>query len=401
MSARRTVNKHIAGRARLGGKPGRAGTHGPMPSKVLITGGAGFVGSHLADELLRQGRQVRILDSLSPQVHGAGQNPPAYLNREAELIVADIRDRSAVEKALAGVECVFHLAAAVGVGQSMYQIVDYTQTNCEGTAVLLELLSRSRVERLVVASSMSIYGEGHYVSPEGGIVEGSERPLEQIQRHDWEIRAADGTPLRPAPTRESKRPGLPSVYSISKYHQETLCLNVCRAYGIAATALRFFNIYGTRQSLSNPYTGVLAIFASRYLNGKPPLINEDGQQRRDFIHVRDVARACRMAAESPQAAGKALNIGSGRDYSILQIAREMACVLGKETIVPEVTEKYRMGDIRHCFADITLARETLGFEPEIPLHDGLAELAQWLEGQHPVDNVPQAQRELARHGLSV
>ena len=283
----------------------------------------------------------------------------------------------------------------------MYEIADYTQVNCSGTAVLAEALPTSRVQRLVVASSMSIYGEGLYRAPNRTIIEARERSLEQLKRHEWDVHDERGIPLRPIPTPESKRPALPSVYSISKYYQETLCLNIGRAYGIPTIALRFFNIYGTRQSLSNPYTGVLAIFASRYLNERPPLINEDGRQRRDFVSVRDVVRACRLAAESPNAAGHALNIGSGRDYSILQIAQEMACVLDKEHIAPEITGKYRMGDIRNCFADITKARKLIGYQPEIPLSIGLLELAEWLEGQTAVDNIAQAQQELIKRGLTV
>ena len=372
-----------------------------MEGNVLITGGAGFVGSHLADELLKTGYRVRVLDNLCPQVHGPGRRAPEYLDKETELVTADIRNRRAVDKALAGIDIVFHLAAAVGVGQSMYRIADYTSVNCNGTAVLLEAIARSRVQRLVVASSMSIYGEGLYRTADGAVLEGMERPLARLKRHDWEIRNERGFPMRPIPTPESKRPALPSVYAISKYHQETLCLTVGRAYGIPATALRFFNIYGPRQSLSNPYTGVLAIFAARYLNDSPPLIHEDGRQRRDFVNVCDVALACRLAAERPEAAGRAINIGSGRDYSIGRIAHEMACALNREHIVPEVTGHYRMGDIRNCFADITLAREVLGYEPKIDLSTGLPDLARWLEGRAATDNLPRAQAELAKRGLTV
>jgi dTDP-L-rhamnose 4-epimerase len=369
--------------------------------RVLITGGAGFVGSHLADELLERGYEVRALDNLAPQVHGTRARRPSYLASEIEFIRGDVRDAEAVARAVKGVDVVFHFAASVGVGQSMYEIVNYTSANGHGTAVLLEALAQQPIERLVVASSMSIYGEGLYRMRDGRLVEGRERTLEQLKAHDWEVRGEDGEPLVPIPTPESKFPGLPSVYAISKYHQERLCMTVGRAYGIATMALRFFNIFGTRQALSNPYTGVLAIFASRLLNEKPPLVNEDGKQRRDFVHVRDVVRACRLALEVAKAAGEVLNIGSGRNYSILEIAEAMARVLGKEDIEPQIVGKCRVGDIRNCFADISRAHEVLGYRPQVTLEDGLAELAEWLAGQSAVDRVSDAARELSSRGLAV
>jgi dTDP-L-rhamnose 4-epimerase len=289
----------------------------------------------------------------------------------------------------------------VGVGQSMYEITHYTSANAVGTAVLLEALAKRPVERLVVASSMSIYGEGLYRTAAGNRVEGVERPLEQLKRHDWEVRGADGAALAPIPTPESKCPALPSVYAISKYMQERMCMTVARAYDIPAVALRFFNIFGTRQALSNPYTGVLAIFASRFLNGQPPLINEDGEQQRDFVSVSDIAQACLLALEVPDAAGRVFNIGSGHPYTIREVAENMARVLGKEHLEPEITGRYRMGDIRNCFADISLARKVLGYEPRVTLEAGLVELAEWLEGQRAEDRVADASLELAARGLSV
>jgi len=371
-----------------------------MEKRVLITGGAGFIGSHLADEMLSHGYSVRVLDNLSPQVHGQEQQRPEYLNPEVELIVGDVRDPQAVEKALQGVDAVYHFAARVGVGQSMYEIADYTDVNNRGTAVLLEALLQKPVERLIVASSMSLYGEGLYRDPQGKVAVGIERPIEQLKARDWEVRNADGEPLTPIPTPETKPPALASVYALSKYDQERLCLITGRAYGISAVALRFFNVFGTRQALSNPYTGVLAIFASRFLNRKAPLVNEDGHQQRDFVSVYDIAQACRLALEVPEADGGVFNVGSGRKYSILEIADRMAKVLGID-ISPEVTGKYRVGDIRHCFADITLARNVLGYQPRVTLDDGLEELAGWLRGQVAYDNVDQAYAELATRGLTV
>jgi dTDP-L-rhamnose 4-epimerase len=368
---------------------------------ILITGGAGFVGSHLADHLLARGHVVRALDDLSPQVHGEGARRPHYLSRDVELQVGDVRDGVAVRRALAGVDAVFHLAARVGVGQSMYEVERYTSVNGVGTATLLEALVERPVERLVVASSMSIYGEGLYRDRGGGLVPGTERPLDQLARREWELAGADGAPLRPVPTPETKAPALPSVYALSKYDQERLCLTIGRAYGIPAVALRFFNVYGPRQALSNPYTGVLAIFAARYLNGRPPLVNEDGLQRRDFVSVHDVARVCVRALESPAAPGNAFNVGSGRSFTILEVAHRLARVLGQERLAPEITGKYRMGDIRHCFADISLARRVLGYEPEVGFEEGLLELGEWLAGQIANDRVDGAAAELERMGLRV
>jgi dTDP-L-rhamnose 4-epimerase len=368
-------------------------------TRVLITGGAGFVGSHLADELLAHGYEVRALDNLSPQVHHARQRPE-YLSPEVELIVGDVRNPDDVRRSLSGVDHVYHFAAMVGVGQSMYEIREYTSVNSLGTAVLLEQMTSHRIGRLVVASSMSLYGEGLYRNPEGELVPGPERALERLRRHDWEVRDDHGRELIPVPTPESKAPALPSVYALGKFEQERLCLTIGRAYGIEAVALRFFNIYGTRQALSNPYTGVLAIFASRLLNGNPPLIFEDGLQKRDFVSVRDVVRACRLALESPGAEGRAFNVGSGRSCTVREIASSLSEVLERD-IAPEVTRNYRMGDIRHCFADISLAREVLQYEPQVELSEGLRELSQWLEGQVALDRVVEASRELAERGLRV
>ncbi len=372
-----------------------------MSETVLITGGAGFIGSHLADELLAHGYRVRVLDNLDTQVHGATGMRPDYLNPEAELLVGDVRDPSAVRRALDGVDAVYHFAALVGVGQSMYQATRYTDVNNIGTAVLLEALSQHPVKRLIVASSMSVYGEGRYVTAEGESAQPTERTLAQMKRGDWEVYDSEGRCLTPIPTDENKIPALASVYALSKYDQERLCLVMGKAYNIPTVALRFFNAYGTRQALSNPYTGVLAIFASRYLNGRPPLITEDGRQQRDFVSVRDIARACRLALTAPDAPGGVFNVGSGRPMSVSAIADQMAHALNCEHITPEITGKYRVGDIRHCYANIQLAKEVLGYEPQVTLDEGLTELCAWLEGQNAVDHAEDAQRELSARGLAV
>jgi dTDP-L-rhamnose 4-epimerase len=372
-----------------------------MNKSVLITGGAGFIGSHLADELLKHGYRVKVLDNMTEQVHGRNSDRPSYLQKQVELVKGDIRDPEIVEKALKGVDAVYHFAAMVGVGQSMYQIVDYTDVNNLGTATLLEVLISRPVERLVVASSMSIYGEGLYRNEDGEVVHGCERSLGQLKADDWELKDEQGRPLKPIPTPESKQPSLASVYALSKYDQERLCLVIGRTYNIPTVALRFFNVYGTRQALSNPYTGVLAIFASRLLNNNPPMIFEDGLQRRDFVSVYDVAQACRLALETPEVAGQVFNVGSGHHFTVREVAEGMARVMGKEFMEAQITGKYRAGDIRHCFADISLARRVLGYEPRVSFEEGLAELVEWLEGQVAVDRVAQADAELSARGLTV
>jgi dTDP-L-rhamnose 4-epimerase len=374
---------------------------GFMGKNVLITGGAGFIGSHVCDLLLEQGYHVKVLDNLDEQVHGINCKRPSYLHPDVELIIGDIRNCKDIYKALKGAEIVFHLAAAVGVGQSMYEIARYTDVNNLGTAVLLEALISHPVEKLVVASSMSIYGEGLYVTASGEVIPGFERNLKDLKQGRWELLDENQQKLIPVPTHENKTPSLSSVYALSKYDQERLCLITGRAYNIPVTALRFFNVYGTRQALSNPYTGVLAIFASRYLNNHSPLIFEDGNQLRDFVHVKDVAKACHLAATTPGSDGEVFNIGSGNSYTIKEIAALLAQVMGKFDLPPVITAKYRQGDIRHCYSDISKARQVLQYSPSIDITEGLTELAQWLSTQIASDKVDAASKELEQRGLAV
>jgi dTDP-L-rhamnose 4-epimerase len=370
-----------------------------MSETVLVTGGAGFIGSHVTDVLLEQGYSVRVLDCLTPQVHDSQRMRPDYLSPDAELVVGDVRDRDLVMRCLRGVDAVIHLAACVGVGQSMYDIASYVDVNEIGTAVLLEAISQKRVRRLVVASSMSIYGEGLVRDRRGHTISPAERTTKQLQRAQWEILSPQGEPLEPVPTPESKVPALSSVYAINKYAQERLCLVAGRAYGIPTVALRFFNVFGPRQALSNPYTGVLAIFGSRLLNGRSPLVFEDGRQQRDFVHVSDVAHACLLGLETERGIDQAFNIGSGQPRTILSIAEGLADVMDCGDIPPQITGKCRAGDIRHCFADITHSREVLGFAPRKDFRAGLAELAEWLSHQAAEDRVEHAAAELASRGL--
>jgi len=371
-----------------------------MAKRILITGGAGFIGSHLADELLNAGYEVRALDSLVPQVHEQ-RSRPTYLDDDVELIVGDVRNRDVVTRALHGVSAVVHLAALVGVGQSMYRIADYTSTNVVGTATLLEALIERPVERLIVASSMSVYGEWLYRTSDGRLIGDAQRKLDGLADGKWEPTGPDGETLEPVATPETKMPSLQSIYALSKFDQERMSLLVGDAYRIPTVAMRFFNVYGPRQALSNPYTGVLAIFASRLLNRRAPVVYEDGLQRRDFVSVYDVARALRLALESPAAAGEVFNVGSGQSYSVLEIAQRMAAALDVDDIAAQVTGSYRVGDIRHCFADISRARQILGYEPHMEFEAGLLELASWLSGQEAFDRVAEANAELSIRGLTV
>ncbi len=372
-----------------------------MGKHVLITGGAGFIGAHTARELLAHGYRVRALDSLVPQVHGPERRRPEYLHAEVELVAGDVRDPAVVTRALDRIDAVVHLVALVGVGQSMYQIADYTSVNNLGTATLWEALSAHPVECVLVASSMSIYGEGLYRDAEGNVRAGRDRALEQLKRGDWEMYDEAGRRLTPVATPEEKPPALASVYALSKFDLELMCLMLGRAYGMRAVALRFFNTYGPYQALSNPYTGVLSNFASRALNGNPPLIYEDGLQKRDFVSVYDVARACRAALETPAAAGQAFNISSGQPLTVREAAERTVRALGRGHLEPVITGKYRAGDIRHCFADISRARQVLGWTPQVTLEQGLEDLASWLEGQTAVDRGLEARAELAARGLMV
>jgi dTDP-L-rhamnose 4-epimerase len=374
--------------------------YGYMSEKILITGGAGFIGSHLTDELLSHGYEVRIIDNLSPQVHGNSGKKPSYLNKEAEFIYCDIRDRDAVSKCLQDINGVFHLAAAVGVGQSMYEMQKYTSINNLGTSVLLESIVEHDIRKLIVASSMSIYGEGSYRVVKTGEYITVERNLNLLKNGKWEPEYLDGIEIEPVATRETKHPDLVSVYALSKYDQEKMCLMIGKVYNIETVALRFFNVFGTRQALSNPYTGVISNFAIRYLNGRQPVIFEDGNQIRDFVYVKDIVKACRLALEMEKTTGQVFNVGSGNRYSISEIARKIAVALNKENIEPVKNGKYRAGDIRHCFADISKAQNILGFTPEYDLDKGIREMVPWLESQIAQDNIETATAELIERGLA-
>ncbi len=372
-----------------------------MSKRALITGGAGFVGSHLADGLLRKGYSVRCLDNLTDQVHHG--SIPEYLSPEVELVQGDVRDREAVLDAIQDVDVIYHFAAAVGVGQSMYEIHRYMDINTLGTAQLLQVLldSKTAPGKLIVASSMSIYGEGMYSCDGCGVMAPALRTTERLRTGIWDLACPRcGGALQPEPTPETKPSEVTSVYALSKRDQEELCLLYGRTYNVPVVALRFFNIYGPRQALSNPYTGVAAIFASRLLNKQAPLVFEDGEQRRDFVSVHDIVRANLAALERPEANGQIFNIGSGEPITIRRVAEILAGCLGVD-IAPVITGRSRAGDIRHCYADLTKARELLGYRPQVSYEEGFAELAAWLSSQQAEDRAEVAVRELDAYGLSV
>jgi dTDP-L-rhamnose 4-epimerase len=370
--------------------------------KVLVTGGAGFIGSFLVDALVEKGHDVRVFDSLEPQVHGVRRQVPEYLNPAAELVIGDVRDRSALKGALQGIDVVFHYAAAVGVGQSMYEIRRYVEANTLGGATLLDILANEGldVRKLVVASSMSIYGEGKYECGKCGVGYPQLRGDDQLRERKWEMLCPScGAEMQPLPTDEDKPLFPTSIYAVTKRDHEEMFLCFGRAYGIPTVALRLFNVYGPRQALSNPYTGVAAIFSSRLLNGQPPVIYEDGKQSRDFVHADDVVRASLLAMERDEADYEVFNVGTGRPLTIQNIAQVLIEHLAEGEVEPQIVGQYRRGDIRHCFADIGRIREKLGFEPGLTFEEGVEDLISWVRDQEARDGFRQVDGELRKKEL--
>ena len=368
--------------------------------KILITGGVGFIGSHLVDALVGRGHEVVIYDNFEPQVH---KKEPEYLNRNAEVIKADVRDKDTLKDAVMDSGIIFHQAAMVGVGQSMYQVEKYVDVNTFATAKLLDILANEEhsVKKLIVASSMSIYGEGTYQCGDCGIVYPALRSEEQLMRRRWEMTCPNcGKEVKPLPTDETKPLQPTSIYAVTKKDQEEMSLAIGRAYSIPTVALRYFNAYGPRQSLNNPYTGVCAIFSARIKNNNSPLIFEDGLQSRDFVSVHDVVEANILAMESSNANYEVFNVGTGRATNILEIAQMLIKLYNKDSnLSPEITNKYRAGDIRHCFADISKIKNKLGYKPKIDFEEGMKELVEWGEKEETVDKFEEAHEELKVRGL--
>jgi dTDP-L-rhamnose 4-epimerase len=367
--------------------------------RVLVTGGCGFIGRHVAAELAASGIAVRAYDALIDQVHGQVEETPPAMPDGVEVVVGDVRDRARLATALRDCDGVIHLAAEVGVGQSMYEIARYVGANDLGTAVLLEALIDRPVRRVVVASSMSVYGEGWYRDLDGALIGDARRDPAALASGDWEVRDAEGRPLMPVATDETKPPDVASIYALTKFMQERAVLIFGAAYGVEAVALRLFNVYGAGQALSNPYTGVLSNFAARVANGRPPLVFEDGLQQRDFVHVRDVARAFRLALQSPEAAGAVLNIGSGRAQRIIDVARLVAAAMDRPDLAPEITGQARSGDIRNCIADISRARAVLGYDPDHTLVNAIDDFVAFVRAETPVDRADEMRRHLEARRL--
>ena len=371
---------------------------------ILVTGGAGFIGSHLCDALIEKGYNVRVLDNLEPQVHGTTQTKPKYLQDKIEFVRGDVQNRETIKANLEGMDAVYHFAACVGVGQSMYEIAKYISVNTGGTANLLDCLVNEphSIKKLIIPSSMSIYGEGKYECPNCGVAFPRERELDALKVKQWELKCPIcQSILKPLPTDESKPLFPSSIYAQSKRHQEEMALLTGQTYGIPTVSLRFFNVYGTRQALSNPYTGVCAIFLSRLQNKNPPIIYEDGLQSRDFIHVKDLVAANILALEKQAANFEIFNVGTGLAISILEIAKTLIKTL-KIQIEPKIVSQFRKGDIRHCFADISKIKRALGFKPKVNFESGIKDVLEWVKTQGDIeDKFQNVESELGKRGLTV
>ncbi len=371
--------------------------------RILITGGLGFIGSHVAARLAESNHEVFLLDNLSPQVHGVLPRPPLQMleNEAIHILRGDIRCRKDWSAALDGVDCVLHFAAETGTAQSMYEIDHYSRTNIGGTAMFLDILAnqRHRVKKIVLASSRSVYGEGAYDCAFCGRVFPKSRTAAEMSAGQWELRCPKcAQPVSCAATPEDSQTSPTSIYAATKLSQEHL-IGVGLALGIATVILRFQNVYGEGQSLKNPYTGILSIFSNRIRQGKTVLLFEDGNESRDFVHVSDVANAVCLATEMPNADGKTFNVGSGVPTSVLSIAMCLAESLGHSE-EPVVSGEYRLGDIRHCYADLTRIRQALNYVPVIGLEEGLDRFAYWVKTQ-PVeeDKLDFANQQLMKRGL--
>lgn len=375
-------------------------------SRVLITGGAGFIGSNIAIKLINKGYQVTVLDSLSEQIHGSKpeETSPLYLSikDKVDFIKGDVNSRSDWEKSIKGVEYVIHLAAETGTGQSMYEIEKYVDTNIGGTALLLDILTNSKhhVKRVVVAESRAIYGEGKYHCSKCGDVYPNERADDDMAKGDFECKCPKcGGEVELVETTEDSAIHPSSVYGISKQVQGQLVHLVCKSIGIESVSFRYQNVYGPGQSLSNPYTGILSIFSTRIKNGNGINIFEDGKETRDFVYIEDVVDATILGMKVSAANGYVFNIGTGVATNVLTVANTL-CEKYSVNVPISVSGNYRLGDIRHNYADITLARQILGFEPKWAFADGIAQFCKWVDGQAvQEDNYEASIEEMKKKGL--
>lgn len=365
---------------------------------VLVTGGLGFIGSHIVDELVEKGHNVRIFDNLEMQVH-AGKLPK-YVNTNAEILVGDVRKDKNWERVLKDIDVVFHEAAMVGMGQSQYMIDKYIDVNVTGTAKMLDYLANTKnhsVKKILVAASMSSYGEGLYECDDCGFVEPQMRSKSQIDNKDWNLHCPKcGDYIKPVPTPETKSLQSSAIYSLTKKYQEEMCLSFGKTYSIPVVSTRYFNVYGPRQSLSNPYTGVAALFTSKLKNKRAPDIFEDGLQTRDFVHVEDIARANVFLMGNKNAEGQAYNIGTGNTMTVVDLANKLAEGLGIK-ISPTINNTGRPGDVRFCFAD-TSKLKNLGFTFNYPTLD-IKTLIDWSRNEVAVDKSDQALAEMKARKL--
>jgi dTDP-L-rhamnose 4-epimerase len=373
-----------------------------MAERVLITGGAGFIGSHTANALLKRGFAVRVLDNLHPQIHGKTDAPPTYLSDDVEFIKGDIRNRAALETALDGVSVVYHFAAETGVGQSMYEVGRYVDVNVNGTAVLWDAVAshRETIRKVILSSSRAVYGEGMYRCEKDGIVFPPGRHPDDLARQDWSMKCpVCGAVVESIPTTEAAALHPTSVYAQTKKFQEEICHLMGGIHGIPVVALRYFNVYGSRQALTNPYTGVIATFCTRLLNGHPIILYEGGVPQRDFVHVSDVVQANLLALDygGPETY-MVFNVGSGVPLTLQDIAGDVCAVLERDPDI-QLSARHRIGDILSCYADLQRTRELLGYEPQVTFRDGMHELVAWLGDDVPPDRSEAVAAELKAKGL--
>jgi dTDP-L-rhamnose 4-epimerase len=369
--------------------------------KILVTGGAGFIGSHTCDLLLRAGHEVRILDCLDPQIHGEGAGFPAYLDKAVECVKGDVCQFDDCAAALEGIDAVYHFAAKTGVGQSMYDVASYVDTNVRGTAMLIEAIIKGghSLKRLVLSSSRAVYGEGQGVCKEHGEFHPHLRKREDLNAGFFGIRCpVCGKEAEVMATHERCETEPLSAYAWTKKHQEDLCGWASTTFGIPTVILRYFNVFGSRQSLKNPYTGVVSIFYSLLRAGRPLSLYEGGRPIRDFVHVADVVRANLLALDRDDAVGSTFNVGAGARHSIADIANALGKAIDVE---PELEDRgeFRVGDIFSCFADLSNSRSNLGYNPLFTLEEGMREFAAWASGEESVDLYDKTVAELSAHGL--
>lgn len=368
--------------------------------KILVTGGAGFIGSHIVDKFVNEGLDVVVLDNLYPQIHPEGKLP-SYFNSKAAFIYGDCENPKDWEKALKDVDAVYHYAAAVGVGQSMYEVAHYVKTNSFGTSLFLDYLvnHKHHIKKVVIAASMSSYGEGAYICSEHGRVRPGLRPDSQMEKHDWEPKCPFcNKELQMTATNENDFTEANSIYAISKKNQEDMILNICSTYEIPAIAFRYFNAYGPRQSISNPYNGVAAIFISQLKNETAPVIFEDGNQTRDFVSVFDIADINYQVLTDNRGDYQFFNVGTGAPIKVKDVAEIIAQKMGKN-IHPEITNNFRKKDVRHCFADMTKIKKILNWEPKIKFKDGIESVIEWSKSEKAVNLTPFATSKLKEKGL--